>query len=215
MDLERGRYASAIEHLHEARARLQGYWLVEQHLAEAHALNGDTAQAEALLLEILAKGERPEVLDALAEIQLARGDEQDAAALVKRATECHEARLARLAGAAYGHAIEHFLEHGDDPQRTLRMAVDNHAVQPNAEAKALLARACLAAGDPRRAEQVIEEALQTPWSTVDYHLTAAEIFDARGNEPRARQQRLRADAINPRLATELDAPVPWQGTAFD
>lgn len=215
MDLERGRYADALGHLHDARAALGGYWLVEQHMAEALALEGHTAQAEAVYLEILANDERPEVLDALAELHRARGEEQDAAALVARATRCHEARLAQFAGAAYGHAIEHFLEHGDDPQRTLALAVEHHAIQPNAEAKALLARARLAAGDPERAEQVLEEALQTPWSTVDFHLTAAEIFGASGNEPRAKEQLLRADAINPRLATVLDGPVPWQGTALD
>ncbi len=61
---------------------------------------------------------------------------------------------------------------------------------------------------------MIAEAVETPWSTVGFHLTAAEIFRATGNEARAGEQLARADAITPRLATAHDAPLPWADGAF-
>jgi tetratricopeptide (TPR) repeat protein len=215
MDLDRGRYAEALAHYRDADGQLRGYWLVEQHTAEVLLLQGETAQAEAIHRDLVARTESPEILDTLAELHYARGDQRTAAQLVARARRGHEQHLGRFAEAAYGHALEHFLAYADDPVRTLAMAEHNHAVHATPEAKLLLARARLATGDVAGARVVVSEAIESPWSTVGFHVAAAEILRAVGDEARASEQQARAHAINPRLPTELEAPLPWEGSAFE
>ncbi len=206
MDLDRGRYDEALEHYRTAESFLVGYWLIEEHIAEILTLQGKTDEAVAMYEDIVARTNNPEFMDALAEIWTERGDEAKAKAYVAKARARYEEQLAQFPEAAYGHALEHFLQFGDDPKRTLEMAEKNHALRPNAEAKALLAQAYLAAGDEKKARTTIEAALATPYTTADFHLTAAELFRGVGDEKRSAEQLAKAQAINPKAT--LDAPAP-------
>lgn len=197
MDLDRGRYADAHAHYRDAAAALPGYWLVDEHIAEILTLQGNTGEALALYDDIIARTDSPEFMDAAAAIHLEAGRNDQAHALIARARAIYEAQLARYPEAAYGHALGHFLEFGDDPLRTLALAEANHTTRPNAEAKISLASAYLKAGRIDAARATIEEALATPWNTADLHATAAEIFTAAGDPARAAASRARALALNP------------------
>lgn len=198
MDLDRGRYDEALAHYRDAESQMQGWWLVEEHIAEILTLTGKTEDAKTLYLDIIDRTGNPEFMDALAGILLEEGKEAEAKPFVERADQRYQELLARYPEAAYGHALEHYLEHGESPQQALEMAKKNHALRPNAEAKILLARAHLAAGNAREAEKVIARALGTPWATADLHSTAAEVFEARGDAKRAQRERAVAREINPR-----------------
>jgi Tfp pilus assembly protein PilF len=208
MDLDRGRYDEALEHYRTAESFIRGYWLIDEHVAEILTLQGKTDEAIALYEDIVERTNNPEFMDALAEIWAERGDEARAQQYVAQARKRYEEQLAQFPEAAYGHALEHYLEFGEDPKQTLAMAEKNHALRPNAEAKALLARAYLAAGEKKQAKKTIEAALQTPYSTADFHLTAAEIFQAVGDEKRSAEQVAKAQAINPRAKLEPAEPEP-------
>jgi tetratricopeptide (TPR) repeat protein len=197
MDLDRGRYADALVHYRDAEAALSGYWLIDEHIAEVLALQGKTADALALYQDIIARTDNPEFMDAVAAIHLEAGRADEARAMIARARARYEAQLERYPEAAYGHALEHFLEFGDDPARVVELAEANHRTRPNAEAKISLARAYLKAGRTDAARAVIEDALATPWNTADLHATAAEVFTAAGDPARAASERERALALNP------------------
>lgn len=197
MDLDRGRYADALVHYRDAERALSGYWLIDEHVAEILTLQGKTAEALALYQDIIARTNNPEFMDAVAAIHQEAGRTDEARAMISRARARYEAQLRRYPEAAYGHALEHFLEFGDDPARVVELAEANHRTRPNAEAKISLARAYLKAGRTDAARATIEEALATPWDTAELHATAAEVFAAADDPTRAASERERALALNP------------------
>lgn len=199
MDLDRGRYDEALVHYREGEALIEGYWLIEEHIAEILTLQGKTEEAKALYLAIVERTGNPEFMDALAELEQAAGHTAEADAWLAKANAKFEAQLLRFPEAAYGHALEHFLAHGDDAQKTLEMARRNHALRPNADAKRMLAAALLAAGHTAEAKTVIEEALATPMHSADLHATAAAVYAAAGDAAKAEEQRAAARAINPKV----------------
>lgn len=199
MDLDRGRWDEALAHYREGEALIQGFWLIEEHIAEILTLQGKTEEAKAMYLAIVERTGNPEFMDALAEIHQAAGETAKADEWLAKAGAKFEEQLRRFPEAAYGHALEHYLAHGDDPQKTLEMARKNHALRPNADAKRLLAEALLAAGEKAEAETVLEEALATPMRSADLHATAAAVYAAVGNAAEAAKQREAALAINPKL----------------
>ncbi|HET6585163.1 MAG TPA: hypothetical protein VFG69_17015, partial [Nannocystaceae bacterium] len=197
MDLSRGAYDEALAHYREAESFLRGYWLVDEHVAEILTLTGKTEEAKALYLDVIARTNNPEFMDAMAGILLAEGKSAEGREYVARARERYEQLMARYPEAAYGHALAHYLEFGDDAAFVVELAEKNHALRPNVDAKVLLARAYLQAERTDDAKRVIGEALATPWTTADLHATAAKVFRAAGDATRADEQLATARAIDP------------------
>ena len=202
MDLDRGRWDDALAHYRQGASLIRGYWLIEEHMAEILTLPGKTDEAKALYQQIIDRTGNPEFMDAMAEIHAAAGEKEQAEQWAAKARAEFETQLKQFPEAAYGHALGHFLAHGTDPERTVQMAERNHALRPNADAKALLAEAYLAAGRLPDADRLIEEALATPMRSADLHAIAAQIKAAVGDKGAAKAQRKAAKAINPKI--ELD-----------
>jgi tetratricopeptide (TPR) repeat protein len=199
MDLDRGRYDEALAHYREGEALIVGYWLLEEHIAEILTLQGKTDEAKAMYLAIVERTGNPEFMDALAEIHQAAGETEQAAEWIAKADAKFAAQLERFPEAAYGHALEHYLAHGDDPAKALDMARKNHALRPNTDAKRFLAEALLAAGNTAEAKTIIDQALATPMRSADLHATAAAVYAAAGDTAKAEAQRAAARAINPKI----------------
>jgi len=198
MDLDRGRWDDARVHYREGEALISGYWLIEEHIAEILTLKGETEQAKTIYRAIIERTNNPEFMDAMAGIHEAAGETEEAAAWVAKARERYDAQLLRFPEAAYGHALGHFLDHGD-PIRAVELAEKNHALRPNADAKRLLADAYLLAGRVDDAKRMIEQALATPMRSADLHASAAAVYAASGATDKAEEQRAKARAINPTI----------------
>lgn len=196
MDLERGRLDDALAHYHDAARELSGFWLIDEHIAEIRALRGETEAAREAYVELVARTGNPEFMDALAEVLRATGDEAGAKTWIAKARAEYEAKMQRFPEASYGHAVEHYLAFGT-PAEALDLAEKNHALRPNTEAKIVLARARLGAGDVEGARSVIEDALATPVRTAELHAVASAIHRAAGNATRADEERALALAMNP------------------
>ena len=162
-------------------------------------MQGRTDEAHAAYADIIRRTHSPEFMDATAALHLAAGRTGDAERLITKAGEIYEAQLLRFPQAANGHALDHFLEFGEDPARTLAIAEANHRTRPNAEAKISLARAYLEAGRVDAALAILAEALATPWNTTDLHAAAAEVYTAADDVTAADRARARARAIDPRV----------------
>ncbi|MBW2464398.1 MAG: hypothetical protein JRH11_22300 [Deltaproteobacteria bacterium] len=196
--LERGAYDEALVEYRRGLRETPESWLHEEHIAEILVLQGEVAEASSLYESVIERTANPELMDALAGILRDRGQDADADALVLRARTGWETRLALFPEAAYGHAIGHWLELEDDPERTVQLAEANSAARPNGESKTLLAEAYLGAQRSEDAERTIREVLDSAWDTAEAHAAAARIYAARDDETEAAAHRERALALNPR-----------------
>lgn len=197
IDLEHGRWDDALAHYNDGAAEFAGYWLLDEHIAEILTLEGKTDAALAAYSDILRRTASPEFMDAVAGIHLAAGRTAEARVFIDRAEQIYEARLARFPEAAYGHALGHFLDYGEDPTRVVDLAEQNHRTRPNAEAKILLARAYLKAKRVEDARAAITAALVTPWRTAELYAVAAAVATAAGDATTAGKHREQALAIDP------------------
>lgn len=197
LDLDRGRWDEALAHYREAEKKLQGWWLVDEHIAEILTLTGKTEEAKALYLDVIERTGNPEFMDAMAGILKDEGKDAEAAEYVKKARAVYETQLAEYPEAAYGHALDHFLESGDDPARALELAKKNYALRGNGDAATKLAEAHLLAGDAEAAGQLMDATLKTKWNTADLHVTAANVYEALGRAEDAAAQKDAALAIDP------------------
>jgi len=195
--LERGAWDEALTHYRAGLSAAPESWLLEEHIAEILTLRGETALAMPIYERVVARTANPELMDALAAILREQGEEERAAELVRRARDAWETRLALFPEAAYGHAIDHWLEHEADPARTVELALANAEARPNGESKTVLAQAYLAAQRIEDARMTIDEVLESAWDTADAHAVASEIFAALGDEARSASERERAIALNP------------------
>ncbi len=198
--LDRGRYDEALTHYRAGLVFRPGYWLLEEHVAEILTLQGHTDQSLPAYLDLIARTNNPEFMDAVASIFEKQGYHSVSAAWVLRARAIYDARLRQFPEAVAGHAVEHFLEH--DSARAVSIAEANVRARPGGEAQTHLARALLKVGRTAEARTVIERTLATIWNTAELHAAASAIFAASGDTARAAEQRRLALAINPHAFDE-------------
>lgn len=148
--LEAGDATRARPFFAAAHARLPGYTLATEHLAETEALLGHRERARMLYREAIAASDDPAFIDALAQLEQEAGNDTRAVQLARQARAGWEARIAKYPAAFAGHAVEYFLDH-DDPRRALALARDNLQSRRDLGSLALLARAADAADDAGQA----------------------------------------------------------------
>lgn len=165
LELDAGRYADALACFRAADAMFPGWWLIEEHIAEATVLMGDPAAAERRYAGIVERTGNPEFIDALAVLRRDAGDADGAAKLFERSRALWERRLTQFPEAAYGHAIGHFVDAGDTA-RAVELARANVAARPYGDAQVALAEALLAAGRPAEAARIADAAARAGWRTL-------------------------------------------------
>lgn len=197
LDLDRGRLDDALAHYRDAASFLEGYWLIDEHIAEILTLQGKTDDAKALYLDIIERTHNPEFMDAMAGIAFEAGEDDEGKAWVAKARARYEAQMAQFPEAAYGHALGHYLEFGDDPAATLELARENHALRPNLEASVMLAQAQLKVGDADAARDALSPMLASSFESAELYITAAQVHAALGQDAKARAYETQAQAIDP------------------
>lgn len=200
LELDRGRWPDALSHYRAGLALRPGYWLLEEHEAEILTLQGDRARALPRYLDLIARTNNPEFMDAVADIYRAQGNTGESQRWVARARAVYDARLARFAEAVAGHAVEHFLAH--DPQRAVAIAEANVRARPGGEAQVHLARAYHSVGRHAEAKTVIDRALASPWRTAELFATASRVYASLSLDARANELRAQALAIDPHAMDE-------------
>jgi len=197
IELDSGLWENALAWLLAAEREVQGWWLVDEHIAEVRALLGQTEIARGLYRDIVRRSDLPEYRSAWAAVEAAAGDPAQARQLDQQATAAFRERLARWPEAAAGHALDHFLRQPDAAE-ALALAQANRRNRPYGDAELQLARAYLQAGRPREARALLTAVLRTPWDTAELHWLAAQTYAATGQAELAAAQRQRALEINRR-----------------
>ncbi len=118
--LEATNLKRALQHFRDAETWYPGWWLAQEHIAEALALQGHDERALAIYQDVLARTQDPEFMDAIARIYRKRGDEAIAQQWIARAKQGHAARLARFPEAAAGHAEQHVRDFGPISEHRLK-----------------------------------------------------------------------------------------------
>ncbi len=162
VELDRKNYDAALAHYRAADAHVAGHWLVREHSAEVTALLGRKDEALAMYEEIVLDTHNPEFVDAVAQLLAERGDAKGAAQWEVWAEDGFARLLAQYPEAAAGHALEHYLHHGD-PARAVALAERNAALRPNGEALSLLATAYERAGRSADARNAERRSAETGW----------------------------------------------------
>lgn len=207
VNLARGDYASAREWYGTAHRLFPGYWLIEAHLAQARALEGDLAGAIADMTEIARRAPSAEIIDALAMLLRADGRPAESRAWADKAAAIWEERLAQLPEAAYGHAVEHELVFGS-PARALDLARRNLAARPYGESRILLASALLSTGAVEGALQQLALAESSGWRSAPLYALRARALALSGKGDAAKKAREVAETLNPRIF-EPETSLVW------
>lgn len=195
--LDRGRYEDALSHYRAGLRSTPDSWLLQEHAAEVLQLLGHDEEARVAYVELVERTGSPEFMDALAGIHRDRGETEEAQRWVARARAGWEDRLAMFPEAAYGHALDHWLDFEDDTERAVSIARANAQARPGGEAQVKLAQAQLAADRLDEAAETLAGVLETPWRTADLHAVACETYAALGDVTRAAKHRAAALAMNP------------------
>ncbi|MBX3273800.1 MAG: tetratricopeptide repeat protein [Sandaracinaceae bacterium] len=167
VDLEAGALDEALAHYRRGLALMPGWYLIEEHIAEVLAEQGHHDEALTIYAAVIERTGDPELVDAAAGVHEARGERAQAEALRQRAHAGHEARIAAFPTAAFGHALDHFLEHEGDAARAVELAEQNRDVRPNGEAWTKLARAYLGVGRVDDARAALAEVERMPFRSSE------------------------------------------------
>ncbi|MCB9669116.1 MAG: tetratricopeptide repeat protein [Alphaproteobacteria bacterium] len=162
MDLDRQRYDDALAHYRAADAAYPGWWLIEEHIAEIHLLQGRPAEALAIYDRVVPQTGSPELMGSRAEALEALGRKDDAEGLRAEARATFERQLAANPTAFGGHALEFLLEHGE-PAKALELARANADLRPNGESLLLLADALEKSGSAGPAAELRAQVVASGW----------------------------------------------------
>jgi len=192
---DRGKVDEALAMYALASDELAGWWLIDEQIAEARRLNGDTAGARAIYERIIQHNGLPEHMDELARLLREGTAPGSAVDWIRRAEAIYRERLNVLPEAAVGHAVDHFLQFGA-PTEALALARRNADLRPYGDTKIVLAAALFRAGQAGAASELIAEVEASGWDTAQMHAIAAQINAGLGRAAAADAQRARAVRLN-------------------
>jgi tetratricopeptide (TPR) repeat protein len=207
VELARGDYQNAKAWFETANRQFPGFWLIEAHLAQVKALEGDLAGAITDMENVARRAPAAEVLDALAMLLRVNGQTRESRLWAGRSAAIWERRLEQLPEAAYGHAVEHELVFGS-PEKALVLAKSNFAARPFGESRILLASAYLSNAAPRKAIEHLTVAEKSGWRSAPLYALLAQAHELLGRPNEAAKARKAAEALNPRIF-EQETALVW------
>lgn len=207
IELESGNVEQANALFARADKDFSGWYLIEEHLAETHAILGHHDVARQIYESVVARVSSGPFFEALAETCHALQDKTCAAHNLALATQTYLSDLENHPQSAYGHAMDFFLQ-GEDTALMLEIARGNHTLRPGHDAATKLAQAHIRAGDLQAALPLLERALQAGWSTADLHATAATLYALLEDPERARAQRKLALRRHPESMQDISWLTP-------
>ncbi len=202
IELDRGRFAEARALFALAEQRFPGYWLNEEHFAEATALGGDTAAAKAIYEKVVRKTGLPEYLDALADIETAAGNAAAAKPMLDKAEAIYDERAKRFPEAIAGHALAHYLHSAPQPAKALALAEANYRNRPYGDSAISLAKAYLMNKRAADAARLLEGELAKGWDTAEAWQVLSLAAAGAGDKARAERAANEAALRNPHAARQ-------------
>ena len=207
VELARGDYRNARAWFEAANRQFPGFWLIEAHLAQAKALEGDLAGAITDMKAVARRAPAGEVLDALAMLLRADGQARESRLWADKASAIWEKRVGQLPEAAYGHAVEHELVFGS-PDKALDLAKRNFDARPYGESRILLASAYLLNGALEEASKELALAERSGWRSASLYALLTQAHELSGRPNEAAKARKAAEQLNPKIF-EPETSLVW------
>ena len=207
VELARGEYRNARAWFETANRQFPGFWLIEAHLAQAKALEGNLPGAIIDMKAVARRAPAGEVLDALAMLLRAEGKARESRLWADRASAVWDKRINQLPEAAYGHAVEHELVFGS-PEKALELAKRNFNARPYGESRILLASAYLSNKAPAAAIDHLTVAQDSGWRSAPMYALLAQAYELLGKPNEAAKARKAAEALNPKIL-EPETSLVW------
>lgn len=189
---ESGRWVRAADSV------FPGYWLSEAYVAQQYALEGNRQEARRRYLDLAQRTGNPDVVDALARLDVADGRAEQARGWAEQAGAAWEARSRLLPLAYASHHSEHLLLHGDR-RRALELAATDYRRRPHPSAIVHYAYALWRNGNPERALAVIRAGEANGFLTADMKLAEVLALGALGRASEAGEAMAQARRLNPRI----------------
>ena len=199
LDLHRGNLDEARAHYEEGLAIFPDYWLIEEHIAEIDALQGNVHIAEKSYRDLIERTNSPLFMIALSEILDSRptSDEQEeAAGWIKKAENAYKTQLDQLPEVVAGHALDFFIDTAE-PEFTVLLAERNYSLRPNGEAAVQLIQSYLNSGEIEKAKPILDRTLQSGYSSADLHKAASDLYEEFSYFKKANHHHAIAVAMNP------------------
>lgn len=172
IDLENGQHPEALAHFELANRSYPGHWLIEEHLAETHALLNQPQKAIALYEGVIQQSDNPMYFFALGDLLEATKPTR-ANELFSAAEEHFQQRYSRYPLAAAGHMMDIWIEEqqknptAERRTRLLQLSEMNLAHRPNADSLIQRINVLILEGNMEAAKQLTVSLLATPWRTAE------------------------------------------------
>jgi tetratricopeptide (TPR) repeat protein len=197
LDIQRGRYADAMAHYTRAQRAYSGYWLVDEHLAELLAAQGELDRAASLYERVIERVPRPEFHQALGELYAFMGELEKAQPHEEQALTAYLESTRAGDVHYYHHLVDFYADVREDGAEAVKWARRDLELRRNFSTQGALAWALYRNGQFDEAARTITESLSS--GAIDAHLfhRAAEIHRAAGSTLEAERYHQLAAGLNP------------------
>lgn len=198
--LRRGETTAALEFYAQAEKAYGGWWLVDDHVAEALAVAGRFDEAIARYRTAIDRSPRPELRHALGDLYLQLGRRDEARDWLDRARKSYEDSVARGETYYMHHLARFYSDSQLDAAKAVAYAQRDLALRPTAGAYDALAWAFYRAGRFDESHAAIERALASGVCDAHMQWHAALIATARGKLDEGRRWLREALVMNASVA---------------
>ena len=198
LDFSRGRYQETRVHYTRASQAYTGYWLVDEHMAELLAAEGNYQSAIGLFKSIVDRATKPELKQAIGELYSVNGQPEQAEPWLQSAlldylesVECGDVHY-------YHHLTDFYCCVRNDPKTGVDWAQRDVALRPNFSSQAGLAWALYRDNRIDEAVDLIDLALASGVQDARLYRQAGTIYLAAGRTTQGEKLIERAAQMNSR-----------------
>ena len=195
-----GQYEQAGVHYRRAERAYPGHWHVDEHFAELRAAQGHFDEAVALLKTVIARAPKPELRQALGELYMYMGRQEQAQTWFDEALAVYMESVRRGGVHYYHHLADFWADAREEPAEAIKWARKDIALRSNFATQAALAWALYKAGELVEALDLIERALASGVRDAGIFWTASALFEAIGESGETARYAAAANTINPRYS---------------
>jgi tetratricopeptide (TPR) repeat protein len=198
LDFSRGRYQETRVHYTRAAKTYSGYWLVDEHVGELLAAEGNYPSAIALFQRIVAQATKPELRQAIGELYLLMGQAEQAEPWLESALQDYLRSVERGDVHYYHHLTDFYCCVRNDPKTAVDWAERDLGLRPNFSTQTGLAWVLYRDHRTDKAVDLMDQALASGVQDARLYHQAGTIYLAAGRSAEGEKLIQRAAQMNPR-----------------
>jgi len=197
LNMAQGRYEDAADRYRRADMAYSGYWLIQEHIAEALAAAGKFHEAAALYRDVISRTPKPELQQTLGELYVFMGEAGQAEPWFERALSAYLDSAKRGDVHYYHHLTDFYADIRQDGAAAAEWARMDLELRENFSTQAALAWALFRNGEIDASLDWMSRALSSGAADAELFQQAAAIYKAAGQSSESQRFLGRAAAINP------------------